>query len=41
MNEKLETYDELINWLHGYYRNVFLEWTKYLEHMEPYMEEEE
>ena len=41
MNEELETYEELLSWLHGYYNHVFIEWQKYLEFMEPYMEGEE
>ena len=41
MNKELETYEELLNWLGGYYNHVFIEWIKYLNHMEPYMEGEE
>jgi hypothetical protein len=41
LSEKLKTYDEIMNWLSGYYNHVYLEWHKYVNHMDPYMEGEE
>ena len=41
MSEKLETYEELLNWLKNYYEHIYIDWAEYRTYMKPYMEGEE